>query len=175
MKDELSIKCSKRNCSFLTFEKVDWEEVSKKVDEIALPIDSDELIERLKKGERFKVELDDSRSWGDVKEKLIYLLDGLDFRFDTHTLSHISISRVEIKPSSLCEMRLSYLRSLFPEKEGNPKEGYRKKEEHIIVDGEKYYMKSDEVSISIPFQFDVYTSKSGLRILKAKDHEKETC
>lgn len=170
MRDELSIKCSKRNCSFLTFEKVDWEEVSKKVDEIALPIDSDELIERLKKGEVFKVELDDSRSWGDVKEKLIDLLDGLDFRFDTHTLSHISIRRVEMKPSSLCEMKLSYLRSLFPEKKDFPKsEG-----EHIIVNGEKYYMKNDEVSISIPFQFDVYTSKSGLRILKAKDHEKGT-
>lgn len=159
MRDELSIKCSKRDCSFLTFEKVDWEEVSKKVDEIALPIDSDELIERLKKGEVFKVELNDSRSWGDVKERLIDLLDGLDFRFDTHTLSHISISRVDIKPSSLCEMKLSYLRSiLFPKSE----------EEHIIVNGEKYYMRSDEVSISIPFQFDVYTSKSGLRILKAK-------
>ena len=170
MRDELSIKCSKRDCSFLTFEKVDWEEVSKKVDEIALPIDSDELIERLEKGEVFKVELNDSRSWGDVKEKLMDQSQKLDliFTFDTHTLSHIFIKQKEIEPRFLCEMKLSYLRSLLPEKKDFPKS----EEEHIIVNGEKYYMKSDEVSISIPFQFDVYTSKSGLRILKAKGDTK---
>lgn len=177
MRDELSIKCSKRDCSFLTFEKVDWEEVSKKVDEIALPIDFLEFSKRLlEEGEMFRVELDDSPSWGNVKMELIdqFKESNLIFTLDTHTLSHIYIKDKGVKDvKAICEVKLSYLRSLLLEKESNPKEGYKKKEEeYIIVDGEKYYMKNDEVSISIPFQFDVYTSKSGLRILKAKGDAK---
>lgn len=167
MKDELSIKCSKRNCSFFTFEMIDWEEVSKKVDEIALPIDFHEFSKRLmEEGEMFRIELDDSPSWGDVKMRLIdqFKESNLVFSLDTHTLFHIYIKEKGIKDvEAICEMKLSYLKSFFIEKKED-----RKMEEYIIVDGEKYYLKSDEVSISTPFQFDVYTSKSGLRILKAK-------
>lgn len=168
MRDELSIKCSKRDCSFLTFEKVDWEEMSKKVDEIALPIDFHEFSKRLmEEGEMFRVELDDSPSWGDVKMRLIdqFKESNLVFSLDTHTLSHIYIKKWGVKDvKAICEMKLSHLKSFFIEK----REDRKMEEEYIIVDGEKYYKNDQCTSISMPFQFDVYISSKGLIILKAK-------
>lgn len=181
MKDELSIKCSKRNCSFLTFEKVDWEEVSEKVDEIALPIDFLELSKRLEEGEIFRVEMDLPQYWENAKMKLMDQLKefNFEFRIFPKTLSHIFIKKEgNYDPCALCEMTLSHLRSLLIEKKEESKK------EYIVVDGEKYYASDEHVSISMPFQFDVYISKEGLRILKAKKdceflklrkYERRTC